>query len=96
MRLFAMAGVLAAGAALAAYPEPDKKEAARVALHQLGAKAVDIQEVAVRISAGAARTREEGRPVALGPLASDLADLQQDLADLNKLLHQLDRAATPR
>jgi hypothetical protein len=67
----------------------------RVALHQLGAQAVDIQEVAGRIAATAARTREAGRPVALGPLESDLAALQQDLADLDKLLNQLDRSVAP-
>lgn len=93
MRLFAVAVALVAGAALAETPAPDN--ATRVALHQLGAKAVDIQEVAVRIAATAARTRAEGRPVALGPLESDLAELKQDLADLDKLLHQLDRSMAP-
>ncbi len=96
MRLFAVAVALAAGVAFAEAPVADGADATRVALHQLGAKAVDIQELAGRIAATAARTREAGRPVALGPLESDLAELHQDLADLDKLLHQLDRAAAPR
>ena len=93
-----MAIALASETALADAPVTDdaNANATRVALHQLGAKAVDIQEVAVRIASTAARTRAEGRPVALGPLESDLAELKQDLADLDKLLHQLDRATAPR
>ena len=93
-RFFAVAIALATGPALAEAPAPENVTG--VALHQLGAKAVDIQEVATRIAAAAARTRTEGRPVALGPLESDLAELHQDLADLDKLLYQLDRAAAPR